>query len=255
MIMFKKNFYFKNLILVVFLFVVFQNDLTAQKKSSNSDSRYSPSFSYPPPTRTQTASSGITVALIKPTFANKQDNLVAPLQVFTSAMQSEVEVLLIAKGLKVKGPFNSTDERVFSDKKQSDFTLIISINWVAQSNRTWKTIRGPGDFKIKKHDVNINCNLDITAVSNFSSEKLWKKHFPLSPINVSYEGKRNWKDKEVTFWEEFKVEDKLANPINQALETHYKEAMEFLWRQFESEEVKAIVEEAKKERSSDNKKN
>ena len=57
---------------------------------------------------------------------------------------------------------------VFNDKKQSDFTLFVSINWNAQYVRTWKKIFGPGGWRASNDGLSVNfgtTNLAFTAAS------------------------------------------------------------------------------------------
>lgn len=245
-----------SIITVALLILLFhESKLNAQKGGSSSDSKYAPTFTYKPETRVQVANTGITIAII-PILLSKTntEDVVSPLKPFSSALQSEIEVLLIAKGYKIKGPFKSRDEMVFSDKKQSDFTLMISVNWDAKHNRDWKKIFGPGGFKVRNGDVTVQCDLDITAVSNFSGEKLWKKHLTLPQQHFTYEGSKDWDYKDVPFWTEYNGDKKLGNPMSRSLEDTYKQAMQLLWNQFDIDEMKSVVEEAKKERTPDNRK-
>lgn len=231
----------------------FENKLHAQKNGSAS--KYTPTFTYKPETRLPVANTGITIAIIPTLFSKlNPEQVVSPLKPFAEALQSEIEVLLIAKGYKIKGPFKSRDEMVFSDKKQSDFTLAIVVNWDANHNRNWKKIFGPGGFKVRSGDVTVQCSIDITAMSNFSGEKLWKKHLTLPQQQFTYEGSRDWDNKDLPFWTEYNGDKNLGNPMSRSLEDTYRSAMKLLWNQFDLDEMKGIVEEAKKERTPDNQK-
>jgi hypothetical protein len=183
------------------------------------------------------------------------DKYGSPWSDFANSMQSEVEELLIAKGYKVRGPFQSRDEMVFNDKKQSDFVLTVNIDLRIDNQIEWKKIFGPGGFKIKHGNLSIQAGIIITAISNFSGEKLWKKNLQLEQQNFTYEGTHDWRKKDyVTFKEEYDLENNLANPLNKALEEIYKEAMKILWSQFEINEMRGVANEAKNERNADSQK-
>lgn len=234
---------------ILILFIFFSLFSYGQKNVS----RYIAKFEYQPQTRTQVANSGITVCLIKPFFdGNNGDNFAAPLEQFKGSMQEELQNLLIAKGFRVRGPFKTRDEMVFEDKKQSDFTLVVSIHWDAIENRNIKAIHGPGGFKDKNGEVNISSSLDVTAISNFSGEKIWRKHLSLDPQHILWVGSVDLgKTAQVAFWDEYNKDNALAEPLGKALEATYKSCMEFLWNQFDISEMKNVADEAKTERSTE----
>lgn len=167
-------------------------------------------------------------------------------------MESEIEELLIAKGFKTRGPFKTRDEMVFQDKKSSDFTLVIAIEWNAKLTRQLKKIFGPGQFKTKKGELNISRAVSLTAISNFTGEKLWKKRLTLSPQTITWEGSKDLGDnaKNMGFWEEYKLDPKhLSEPFGKGMEQTFTDALDILWKQFDVEEMKKVAEEAKQERS------
>lgn len=252
----------KVLYILMISILLFHGKINAQifgkgkKNSEQTEVKYTPKFSYEPESRTPVANTGITIALITPYFAGRNtDDFAAPLKDFRMNMQNEIEVLLIAKGYKVLGPFKTKDEMVFSDKQKADFTLLIEIPWEGTFTREITSIKGPGGFKDKKGTINITRGLNITAISNFSGEKLWKKHLSLDAQYFTWTGSVDLgRDKDVPFWTEYEKDPNLSNPLAKNLEDTYQECMKFLWNQFDLDEIKNIVEEAKKERSPDKQK-
>lgn len=231
--------------LIIFLF-------GSNSIAQNSLQRYIPKFGYDPKTRTQVANTGITIAVVTPYFEGRNDDaFVTVLQNFKSVMGSELEELLIAKGYKVRGPFSTRDEMIYEDKRQADFTLVVAIQWDAKEVRNIKKIFGPGGWKDKKGQLRITNGLDVIAVSNFTGEKLWKKHFTLNPQEFTWTGSVDLKVQDVTFWKEYDLDNNLAEPLGKALESSYNQYMEILWNQFEINEITNIVKQAQLERAAD----
>src|SRR5690242_4186653 len=81
-------------------------------------------FDYSPPSRAQAASSGITIAIVKPTYVGKNpEYFVPPFNEMAVSMGNDFEEMLTAKGFTMRGPFGSRDEMVYNDKLNSNFVL------------------------------------------------------------------------------------------------------------------------------------
>jgi hypothetical protein len=216
--------------------------------------RYAPTYTYEPKTREQVANTKIVIAVISPFFDGiNTSSLLDEFKQFQKAMEGEIEELLVAKGYKTLGPFKTKDEMVFNDKKSSDFTLVVEIEWNGRLTRKLKKIFGPGQFKTKKGELSVSRAISLTAFSNFSGEKLWKKRLTLDPISITWEGTKDLgKDAQnLSFWEEYKIDPALSEPLGKSLETTFVDVLDILWKQFDISEVRAITEQAKLERSND----
>lgn len=230
------------------LFTILIVALFAQKGPA----RYNPQFKFDPPKRESVASADVTIALLKPVFIDKEiAKAGSPWDDFSTKMQTHVEEMLTAKGFKVRGPFNTRDEMVFNDKQKSNFTLQVGIELSVDIQRDWKTVIGLGgnSLKVKRGTVSISSSVVMTAVSNFSGEKLWKKSIQLTQKNFTYSGDAKWSFKEISFINEFREDNNLYNPIAKNLETIYAESLTVLWNQFDVDEMKGIAAEAKKEKA------
>lgn len=230
------------------LFLFFNLSVNAQKGQAT---RYNPRFDYEPPKREEIGSANVTVALLKPVFIDKEVQRAGPpWSDFSVMMQNDIEELLNAKGIKVRGPFSSRDEMVFTDKDASDFTFEISIDLRVDANRTEKvvlfTFGGP-DRKVEKGDVTISSSVVITAISNFSGEKLWKKNLQIPQKNYSYAGYTKWVAIPALI-DELKGDNNAYNPFAKKLEEIYVEGLTILWNQFDVNEVRNIAEVAKREK-------
>ncbi len=241
-------------ILQIFIFFSFSCIVSAQKSKSSSLPRYSPKYSFEPPQRESVASANVTVALMKPVFllGDFNGNNEEPYNLFSSKMVNDIEALLTAKGYKVRGPFTTRDEMVFNDKQNSDFTLEIAIDYNAEVQRNWKDyyniILSSYTYSVKTGNVNITASLVITAKSNYTGEKLWKKNLNLGSKSFSYTGSVRWDSKSLTFRRELTEDNNFWNPYTKELENTYTEALTILWRQFDVQELQAVAVEAKKER-------
>ncbi len=241
-------------LLSLLLFIPLCFSANAQKSKSSSLPRYSPKYSYEPPKRDSVASANVTIALMKPIFllGDYNGNNEEPYTKFSSKMVNDIEALLSAKGYKVRGPFSSRDEMVFNDKQNSDFTLEISIDYNAEVQRNWKSyysiIGSYFTYGVKNGNVNITASVIMTAKSNFTGEKLWKKNLDLGAKSFSYTGSVRWDTEDLTFRRELTEDNNFWNPYTKELEIVYGEALTKLWNQFDVNEMKSIANEAKKEK-------
>ena len=225
----------------------------SQKKSKGIGviERFNPKFSYSPPQRDSVASTGLTIALLTPIFINDEINKSgSPWSDFAKAMANDVEELLTSKGFKVRGPFNTIDEMVYGDKQYSNFVIEIKIDLDIKNDRKFKTglnlLGGSSlSYKVDKGDVTVNSSLILTAISCFTSEKLWKKNLDNKQQNFSYEGTIKWNGYPDVITE-FKQDVSLYNPVCKSLEDVYKTSFETLYKQFDKNEMLNISKEAKK---------
>lgn len=243
---------FKGLTLLLLIFLsLFAN---AQKSKSSSLPRYSPKYSFEPPQREAIASANVTVALMRPIFllGDYNGNAEEPYNQFSSKMVNDIEALLTAKGCKVRGPFASRDEMVFNDKQNSDFTLEIAIDYNAEVQRNWKSyyniLLSTYTYGVKSGNVNITASVVMTAKSNYTGEKLWKKNLNLGSKSFSYTGSVRWDSQSLTFRRELTEDNNFWNPYTKELENTYTEALTILWKQFDVNELQSVAVEAKKER-------
>ncbi len=66
-------------------------------------------FDFSPPSRAQAGATGITIAIVKPTYVGQNPEYLAPpFNEMASSMGNDFEELLTAKGFTVRGPFGSS---------------------------------------------------------------------------------------------------------------------------------------------------
>lgn len=207
-------------------------------------------FDYSPPSRVQSGSTNLSIALIKPRFIGDNPELyVAPFNEMASSMASDFEELLTAKGFTIRGPFGSRDEMVYSDKTSSSFALEVNIDLLPLYKRNNKYTPGIGTLIVGTYktagEVTLSGNLVITASSPQYGEKIWKKSIALQRYSFTYVGSQKWREVP-SMADELKQDGEVYNILTRELEKFYTQALDLAWRQIEAAEMKGVAEQAKK---------
>ena len=217
-------------------------------------------FDFSPPSRAQSASTGITIAIVKPTYVGKNpEYFVPPFNEMASSMGNDFEELLTAKGFTVRGPFCSRDEMVFNDKQNSSFVLEIGIELNPQYNRKFTTFLKPNFNSLLDHsqpanyanhkmtgEITLSGNLIVNAKSAQYGELIWKKNIALNPASFTYNGSLTWRGDVPTMADELKQDNLVYNTLSAELEKYYLKALSLAWQQLDPEEMKSVAEQAKK---------
>lgn len=217
-------------------------------------------FDYSPPSRVQVGSTGITIAMVKPTYVGKNpEYFVNPFNEMAVRMASDFDELLTAKGFTIRGPFGSRDEMVYEAKINSSFILEIGIELNPQYNRKYNTIsRSPtfAELLIDKYatttytykmngEITLGGNLVIKAKSAQYGELLWTKSIALDASSFTYAGQSVWKGIP-TMADELKQDNLVYNTLSSELEKVYLKALSLAWQQIDAAEMKTIAEQGKK---------
>jgi hypothetical protein len=216
-------------------------------------------FDYSPPSRSQVASTGITIAIVKPTYVGKNaEYFVPPFNEMASSMGNDFEELLTAKGFTVRGPFGSRDEMVYNDKVNSSFILEIGIDinpqyarkYTTSTKTNWGSILDKNTpasttYYHMSGDVILAGNLVINAKSAQYGELIWKKNIALHPASFTYTGSLNWSGTP-TLAEELNKDNEVYNTWSKELEKFYTQALSLAWQQIDAVEMKTVADQAKK---------
>jgi len=216
-------------------------------------------FDYSPPSRTQVASTGISIAIVRPSYVGKDpEYYIAPFNEMATSMGNDFEELLTAKGFTVRGPFGSRDEMVYNDKINSSFIMEIGIDINPQYNRkhttstktNWGSIvnKSVAPTTTSYHvfgEITLAGNLVINAKSAQYGELIWKKSIALTPASFTYTGSLTW-DAPPSMADELKQDNKVYNTLSQELEKFYSQALNLAWQQLDATEMKTVSEQAKK---------
>ncbi len=216
-------------------------------------------FDFSPPSRSQAGSTGITIAIVKPTYVGKNpEYFVPPFNEMAASMGNDFEELLTAKGFTMRGPFNSRDEMVFNDKVNSSFVLEVGIELSPQYNRkystttktNWAAILSPtaATSIATQHmsgEVTFKGNLVINAKSAQYGELIWKKNIALESSSFTYTGIIGWNGVP-SMDEELNKDNQVYNIVSSELEKFYLKALNLAWQQIDPAEMKSVSDQAKK---------
>jgi len=216
-------------------------------------------FDFSPPSRAMAASTGTTIAIVRPIYVGQNpEYFVPPFNEMAVSMGNDFEEMLTAKGFTVRGPFGSRDEMVYNDKVNSSFVLEIGIDINPQYNRkylpTTKTNWGSLFNKnapsttttyAMNGEITLAGNLVINAKSAQYGELIWKKNIALEASSFTYTGSLTW-DGVPTMADELKQDNKVYNAISLELEKFYLKALVLAWQQIDPAEMKTVAEQAKK---------
>lgn len=216
-------------------------------------------FDFSPPSREKAASTGITIAIVKPTYVGKNpEYYVPPFNEMASSMGNDFEEMLTAKGFTMRGPFGSRDEMVYNDKINSSFILEIGIDINPKYNRKYSTTtkanwgsifdkNAPTSTSTQRMngEVTLSGNLVINAKSAQYGELIWKKNIALDPASFTYVGSISWIGIP-TMAEELNKDNVVYNAVAEELEKFYQKALNLAWQQIDPAEMKTVAEQAKK---------
>lgn len=236
---------------------------TTQKQTTTSQlpaiQRIPAKFDYSPPHRALAASSGISIAIVKPKYVGKNpEYFMPPFNEMANSMGNDFEELLTAKGFTVRGPFGSRDEMVYNDKVNSGFVLEIGIdvlpeyrtkyypttktNWAALFDKyappSITTYKTSGEIVLKG-------TLVINARSPQYGELIWKKNIDLESSSFTYSGSMDWNN-QPTIADQLKHDNQVYNQLSSELEKFYLKTLNLAWQQIDAAEMRIVSEQSKK---------
>ncbi|UOY09219.1 hypothetical protein L0P88_11920 [Muricauda sp. SCSIO 64092] len=219
-------------------------------------SKYNPQFTYTPEQRTQISESSLTAAIIDPVFSDGEDNnLVEPYKSFVRNMADDFEESLNANGFRIKGPYKTRDEMVYTDKLNSDFAIEIEVEILSEQ----------GDFgkKSASFAMQMMCKtcyklggtfyhkgrIILTATDPIDGEKFWKKTVDLDRKSVATNGNLTFDGAKGKLTDEAILSDiGIYNPVAKVLESYYADAMTSLSRQIDPREMEQVSKQIKAKR-------
>lgn len=162
-------------------------------------------FDYKTSNIVKTGSADMLVNLVRPRYASDFTNGGSELFAsFRQYMGKDIEELLIDKGFRVKGPYDSFDDMVFEDRKDADLAIEVEIvPEFAAREGTWRTFKPiidvnnntgvPRTYYAYDGTVSLIGKINLTAYEPLSREKIWVKSVPIPPItniNISTHNRR-----------------------------------------------------------------
>lgn len=256
---------FIKILLAVTTALLLNSGCSTMQNVAVKEPRYNPIYDYSPTEKAyeienRKKGEPISIALIKPSFPrNSQSRTLLrmdsePYTSFIKNMGDDFEEMLIAKGFRVRGPFKSKDEMVYSDKKNTDLALLVNVDLRQEgfellkkspSNSLSSFFQDQNDplFYIKGEFYHFG-NIILEIVDPFTGEKFWKKSVSLDRKTILLNGANEWSDAKMAmsanpFYEDVGV----YNPISRALEGYYDDALQTASRHLAFEEISIVAEE------------
>jgi hypothetical protein len=106
---------------------------------------------------------------------------------FSTSMGSDLDKILIAKGMTTTGPFPSLDEITYSEKKSAALTLAPKVFISADIKYTGElhpVARSVGTTMEREFTMNITGWISFIMQEPLSGEKMWIKKLELEPVKV-----------------------------------------------------------------------
>jgi hypothetical protein len=151
-------------------------------------------YSYSPPQQGNMppGSVPVTVAVVNPSYRETDSALMNELyskvaRGFTTSMGTDLDKILIAKGMTTTGPYPSLDEITYSDKKNAELTLApkIFISTEVKYGDMKPTRRREGLTMEREFTMSISGWVSFIMQEPLSGEKMWIKKLELEPVQVS----------------------------------------------------------------------
>lgn len=210
-------------------------------------------FIYTPPQATSKPLP-VTIALVRPSAADPAAFLQSPKTVqeagnaFASSMKADLEKMLVAKGGKVTGPYDSVDVMTFPDKQTASLTLTPVIDVRASQQATDRTGTGSPIFPAREEGVYVVSGwISLVMLEPLTGEKMWIKKIDIAPVQepyvLEYVGQRSGPQvlRRV-------INDTRGNALAAALSKTYPEVMQKAWDYCHPDEVLQVKRQAEEAR-------
>lgn len=212
---------------------------------------YTPQFSSNRLIERQAGTAGITIALVKPTYATDLRTDVpqfASVELFRQSLAKETESILIAKGFNLLGPFADLDDMTFPQRKQSDLILrpVMAFSFESPKSQprfatTWlgKMLGFPEatdqrmETPVWRGPCTISGFINFAVLEPISSQKMWVKKMEIGPLQ---------EDCSADSLNDFKV--KSSSAVGKLLEKVYPLAIEKADLYFNGEEMGLVKKQS-----------
>lgn len=165
---------------------------SASRPTTSAPTKQTFNFDYKTPTIAQSGSANILVSLVRPHYASSFQYGGSELfSSFRQYMGKDIEELLVDKGFRVKGPYDSFDDMVFEDRKDADLSIEIEIapdfsavqgNWRKHQAISFNAAYQPPIYYSYEGTASLVGKINIIGYEPLSREKIWVKSVPIPPI-------------------------------------------------------------------------
>jgi hypothetical protein len=193
-------------------------------------------FIYTPPATSSPTKSKIDIAILKPSTTGSFFVAETPMATagklsidrMATAMQSDIEKIVIARGYTTAGAFASIDEMTYSQKERASFILRPIINL---------------DLLVEGKQGTISGNVTLEMLEPLSKEKIWIKRLNLDQFTgpIEYEVVTQNGPQGLQL-----VNIISANSVKRLLNTFYKPALAKIWDHFDPIEITGLKLDSEK---------
>jgi len=148
-------------------------------------------YSWAQPGSAASAPAGLTVTVVNPQWA--QDSIVLQQSYknfaagFSNSLAADLDKQLVAKGVKVSGPYATYDDITYPDKRAAEYALTPVVFLTASIKWGTPVPVGSGgavDYIERKFSLTAQGFVEFVLVEPLSRQKLWVKKLELEPQSI-----------------------------------------------------------------------
>jgi hypothetical protein len=207
------------------------------------------SFVYAVP-NTASRSQPVTIAVVRPSVADPTAFAKTPAphqqigNAFATSMKADLDKMLVAKGYKVTGPYESINDMTFPEKQAANLTLTPIMDLRVSQQPTSETGTGSPLFPRKEAGMYVVGGwISLVLLEPLTGEKMWIKKIDVEPMQQPYlyEYVVQQYRGQLTF---HPVSDNRPQALAAALEHVYPQAMAKAWDYFHPDEILQVKKQA-----------
>ena len=251
------NVFNKTLLLIIPIFLFSCGSLV---QAPQEEKRELKNFDWTPPSTTNTKSADLAMILLRPNYVNKFEESKYPIfQKFSKNMGSDFEEMLTAKGYTIRGPYDTYDEIVFSDKSETDLMMMVEIDFISEwsngisvkkASDPLTTYLGKPSFKYWiDGDLQMGGKINLIIYESMTREKLWVKSLKLNDKSIKITTNKISASDDNTAINQLSNSAGYLNPISTLLDEYYQQALNTAWNQLEGQELTAMKKQVKELRT------
>lgn len=157
-------------------------------------------------------------------------------------MAQDFEETLNKRGFLLKGPYDSYNDMVYSDRTDSDLILDAQIDvYPEMLDLNTKATILPNGYKITNSTARIGGQISLTIFEPMTETKLWTRSVPIPDTTFTFEGEQIYTrpPKGVLL----EREPKFRNEIAKALEQVYSNIFQTTWDYLDPREMQQLKEQ------------
>lgn len=242
----------KVLLLSVFITFIYSCSSVRSTNQSYNATLNSSTFDFTPPDDHTNDPDKITFLFINPRFStgvSQSYQMKNPFRTFLKNMSVDFVEMLVAKGMPFKGPYESYEETVFSDKNESDLCIEseVDIQFTGSAYHSKPALYNAYGNRVRKaqyyYDGNVTLigKLNLYIYEPHTHVKLWIKSIPLKTKEFYLKSQYKYDGPDIPL-EDPGIWDVLVYNLDEM----YKSTMNTAWKQLDMRELKMRKEEAKK---------